>query len=93
MSKFLWWIVLGLVGWWLIKRLKADGSSAPPRGPDSQGGSAAGRSGPTATGTPAQPLVMLRCAHCGLHLPEADALHDAAQRPYCSSAHRSAGPR
>ena len=39
----------------------------------------------------AQP--MLACAHCGVHLPRADALMDAGGRPFCSEAHRLAGPR
>ena len=34
-----------------------------------------------------QPQAMVACAHCGLHLPEADAVqgHDGI---YCSIAHR-----
>lgn len=35
---------------------------------------------------------MLQCAHCGVHLPEGDALRDEQGRPYCSPAHRRAGP-
>ncbi|MFM2347794.1 MAG: hypothetical protein RL654_2547 [Pseudomonadota bacterium] len=35
---------------------------------------------------------MARCAHCGLHLPQAEALlHEG--RAYCSRLHRLAGPR
>ncbi|MDE2394686.1 MAG: hypothetical protein KGL43_11920 [Burkholderiales bacterium] len=52
--------------------------SAPPRG----------RAPPLAG-----PLPMLRCAHCGLHLPESEAAFDVAGRAYCSAAHRIAGPR
>ncbi len=37
--------------------------------------------------------VMLRCSHCGVHLPAADAVTDAAGRPFCCDAHRLAGPR
>jgi len=33
------------------------------------------------------------CAHCGVHLPLADALHDIGGRVYCSEAHLAAGPR
>ena len=40
---------------------------------------------------PATPQAMLQCAHCGLHLPKADALADGA-RAYCSDAHRRLGP-
>lgn len=39
------------------------------------------------------PQQMLACVHCGLHLPERDALHDEQQRPYCCEAHKTAGPR
>jgi uncharacterized protein len=42
---------------------------------------------------PATPQSMLACAHCGVHLPAADALRDAGGRAYCSEAHRLAGPR
>ncbi|SEA99303.1 PP0621 family protein [Variovorax sp. YR216] len=42
---------------------------------------------------PAQPAVgapkeMVRCAHCGLHLPATDAVRGNAGRIYCSAAHR-----
>lgn len=40
-----------------------------------------------------EPDVMQRCAHCGVHLPAADAVSDAAGRAFCSDAHRLAGPR
>jgi uncharacterized protein len=36
---------------------------------------------------------MVACAHCGVHLPDKDAPHDAEGRPYCSDAHRVAGQR
>ena len=39
------------------------------------------------------PQAMVACAHCGVHLPAADALVDPQARRYCSEAHRSAGPR
>ncbi|MDM0045289.1 PP0621 family protein [Variovorax dokdonensis] len=42
--------------------------------------------------TPGEPQSMLRCAHCGLHLPAADALPGPDGKVYCSPAHRSAGP-
>lgn len=35
---------------------------------------------------------MRRCAHCGVHIPESDAIV-AGGRHYCSEAHRDAGPR
>jgi uncharacterized protein len=42
---------------------------------------------------PPGPQAMLACTHCGVHLPQSDALMDVAGRPYCSDAHRIAGPR
>ncbi len=42
---------------------------------------------------PTQAQAMLACAHCGVHVPQADVVADAAGRPYCSEAHRLAGPR
>ena len=38
------------------------------------------------------PPAMVSCAHCGLHLPRAEAL-EHARRHYCCAEHRSAGPR
>ena len=42
---------------------------------------------------PAEPVEMLACAHCGVHLPQAEVLAGADGRPYCTEAHRLAGPR
>jgi uncharacterized protein len=36
------------------------------------------------------PTEMVRCAHCGLHLPATDAVRGSAGRVYCSAAHRKA---
>lgn len=36
---------------------------------------------------------MVQCAHCGVHLPEGEAFKDGHGQPYCSTAHRQAGPR
>ncbi|HYP82235.1 PP0621 family protein [Variovorax sp.] len=44
------------------------------------------------TRTPGEPQAMLRCAHCGLHLPAADAIAGEGGKVYCSTAHRQAGP-
>jgi uncharacterized protein len=35
---------------------------------------------------------MVRCAHCGTHVPRRDAVLDARGLPYCGQAHRDAGP-
>jgi uncharacterized protein len=36
--------------------------------------------------------TLARCAHCGMHLASSDAKSRDGQ-PYCSAAHRRAGPR
>lgn len=41
----------------------------------------------------AEPVEMVACAHCGVHLPGDEAVADAAGRRYCGEAHRLAGPR
>jgi uncharacterized protein len=49
--------------------------------------------GPPPGAAPPPPQPMLACAHCGVHLPRAEALMDPAGRPFCTEAHRLAGPR
>lgn len=39
-----------------------------------------------------EPEAFIRCAHCGVHLPRADALIER-DLGYCSEAHRVAGPK
>ena len=46
--------------------------------------------------TPAGDTVsqaMVRCSHCGVHLPRAEALTSSGGDTYCSEEHRLAGPR
>ena len=76
--KFILLIAVVGVVLWLLKS-RARGPSAPP---SAKGPAAAPR-----------PQAMLACAHCGVHLPQVDVVADAAGRPYCSDAHRLAGPR
>lgn len=45
---------------------------------------------PRSVGAPPGPQAMIRCAHCGLHLPAADALPGKDGKAYCSAAHRQA---
>ncbi|MEN9888136.1 MAG: hypothetical protein RL559_173 [Pseudomonadota bacterium] len=44
---------------------------------------------PSAPPTPAHPQDMVVCLHCGVHLPQAEAVAGTLGL-YCSSAHRSA---
>jgi uncharacterized protein len=36
-------------------------------------------------------VPLVRCAHCGVHLPQAEAIGDG-QHYFCSAAHRDKGP-
>lgn len=69
-------LVLALMWWFGKGRRRQSLDDAPPPPAPAQG---------------ATPQAMVRCAHCGLHLPQADALADADGRPYCSQAHRLLG--
>ena len=75
--KYLLVVVVVGVVLWLMFGMKRRVDQPPPRG-----GRAAG-----------QLPKMVACAHCGVHLPDKEAPHDADGRPYCSDAHRVAGPR
>ena len=39
------------------------------------------------------PEDMVRCAHCGVHLPASDALATAGDAVFCSAEHRRLGAR
>ena len=80
--KYLLVLVVVLVVAWMLLRRRDPPSGAPKPGP------AAGDKD-----KPAEAQPMLACAHCGVHLPQAEAQQDAAGRPFCSDAHRIAGPR
>jgi uncharacterized protein len=75
-------VVLGLF-WWLRRR-----SLRPPKSP-----AEAARAAPAQTEAKAETQAMLPCAHCGVHLPAAEAVRDAAGEAFCSAAHRLAGRR
>lgn len=78
--KYLLLLVVIVVGLWMLnKRLR--GPANPPPGP----GPAKKRASPS-------PAAMVACAHCGVHLPAADAVREGAHH-YCGEAHRLLGPR
>ena len=84
--KYLLVLVVVLVMAWVLmgrrrKRGDGDGSSgqATPHKRDAAG--------------PAAPQQMLSCAHCGVHLPESESVANPQGQPFCSEAHRLAGPR
>jgi uncharacterized protein len=69
-------LVVVLFAWWMFR----------PRRPAAGG---AAKAPPKAE--PTTPQAMLQCAHCGVHLPRAEALLDE-RGAFCSEAHRLAGP-
>ena len=73
-------LVVGVGIWMLAKRLRSGGGSAGGSGGESPGVSER-----------AAPVSMVECAHCGVHLPAADAVPEGS-RVYCSEAHRRLGP-
>lgn len=84
MLKFL--LLAALVLWLLyspwVRKLIRGALSGEPSPPPSE-----------AKPESAQPVAMVPCAHCGVHLPASDALANDAGQPFCSEAHRRAGPR
>lgn len=78
--KYLLVLLVVGIGLWLLLRQRGStrAGDAPPR--------RRGRRG-------AETENMVACAHCGLHVPHGDAVVDAAGRPFCTEAHRLAGPR
>lgn len=79
-------VVILVVAWWTVSRRNGPPaessreSDASPRAKDRQR-------------EVVPPQTMLVCAHCGLHLPAAEAVLDADKNPFCTEAHRLAGPR
>jgi uncharacterized protein len=87
MGKLLTWVVVGMLVWLVLQAIRgsqrrrqglARGDDPPQRLAD----------------VPQAPFGgerMVRCEHCGVHLPISDALA-LGERRYCSAAHRDARP-
>lgn len=81
--KFLLLLAVIGVALWLFKgrsRVKGPGDAAAPK--------RAPKAAKPEVATP-----MLACAHCGVHLPQTEAVQGDDGRSYCGEAHRRAGPR
>jgi len=76
MIRLIMWVALIAAAVWFIKRL-----INPP----------APRRKPNAPAAESAAAPMVRCAQCGVHLPQDRALTQANQW-YCSEAHRLEGP-
>lgn len=84
MSKLLFWIVVILLVL-LVMRLAA--RAAAKRAAKPRRAATPRRSPPPGATQP-----MVRCAHCGVHLPATEAVH-RHNHHWCSEAHAQLGPR
>lgn len=76
MIRIVFWAALVYLAFWAWRRFKA-----PPKA------SRQARRPADAASVP-----MVRCAHCGVHLPENRAVHTDSQW-YCTQGHLEQGPR
>ena len=81
MAKLLTILVLGIVVYLIVNRMRrgSDRSVPPPRAPSDR--SASGR-----------PEDMVRCAVCGVHLPRSESFTSHGQF-YCTDEHRRSATR
>ena len=86
--KFIFWAVVVLAVL-MVVRLLAAKSAAREREPARPANRRAARTAAAPVGT-SEPMV--RCAHCGIHLPRSEALLQGG-RTWCSSEHASLGVR
>jgi uncharacterized protein len=77
MGRFLLLVVLVVVAIWLVRRALARPQPGPQAGTPASAGQAQGN--------------LVKCAHCGTHLPLAEA-RAVGDRLYCSDEHARLGP-
>lgn len=77
MGRFLLLVVLVVVAIWVVRRALARLQQGPQAGTPAREGQAQGN--------------LVKCAHCGTHLPLAEA-KAAGERVYCSDEHARLGP-
>lgn len=88
--KYLLVIAVVVLVLWLLtaqRRRQVDRSDDEARDRGENAAPAPGRASTPAAASP----TMVRCAHCGVHLPQAEAVTAGALH-YCSPQHRDAGP-
>ena len=77
-------LVIVIVLWWMWGRGERGAPAARSARPEPRG---------RRDGGEAAPESMVRCAHCGVHLPRSDALPAPDGAVYCCAPHRAAGAR
>ncbi len=100
MGKLLFWIVIIILVLFVARiagrmaaARQAPPPSAKPRPPAGQPAPGAPQPGAPQPGTPqpGAPEAMVRCAHCGIHLPRSEALLQGGHT-WCSPEHARLGP-
>lgn len=88
--RVLLWLLIGLAVYFLFRKWQREREASTAEAERR----AAEQAVPRRPGADhSAPGRMVRCAHCGLHLPESEAVRSADGRDFCSPAHLSAGPR
>ena len=87
MGKLLFWVVL-IIAVLFVARIAARMAAAKQAGAQPQ--ARRRRPGPAAP-NPATPESMVRCAHCGIHLPRSEAVLQNGLT-WCSTEHARLGP-
>lgn len=77
--KYLLVFAVVFVAIWLWRKNRREEMQARPPPPK-----------PSKPPTVGAPQAMVRCAHCGVHLPAVDAIAGPGGAVYCSAAHRKA---
>lgn len=85
MGKLLFWIVI-IIGMLFVARIA--GRMVAVRQDPPAGAKPRGTANPPTAGAPE---AMVRCAHCGIHLPRSEALLQGG-RTWCSQEHARLGP-
>ena len=88
MGKLLFWVVL-IIAVLFVDRIAARMAAAKQAGAQPQ--ARRGRPGPAAP-NPATPESMVRCAHCGIHLPRSEAMLQNGLT-WCSAEHAALGKK
>lgn len=79
--KYLLLLAVIVLVLWAMRRASLPPPPPPPAPP------------PPRPPEPPQLEAMVRCSHCGLHLPSSEAVLGLDGKPYCCPMHRAAGPR
>jgi uncharacterized protein len=88
--RVLLWLLIGLAVYMLFRKWQRERDAASAEAERQAALQAAPRRPGAGNAAPGR---MIRCAHCGLHLPESEAVRSPDGRDYCSPAHLGAGPR